>query len=90
MPIKMNIDVATRLRHNLKKFPVERKWCDSILISSNLILLHSNDFLDQALIEKGVFTPRYAEGYIIDAISETVMIIEMSLNNRRLKIEYNK
>ena len=68
VPIKMNIEVAQRLRHNLKKFPVERNWCESILVSSSIILLHSNDFLDKVLIEKGVFTPCFAEGFIADAI----------------------
>ena len=60
------------------------------MISSNIVLLHANDFLDQMLIEKGVFAPCFSEGSILDAVVETVTIIEMSIDNRLLSIQYNK
>ena len=75
MPLRVNIEMALRLKKSLKKFPVERKLCENILISSNIVLLHANDFLDQMLIEKGVFAPCYSETSILDAIVETVTII---------------
>ena len=90
MPLRVNIEMALRLKKSLKKFPVERKLCENILISSNIVLLHANDFLDQMLIEKGVFAPCFSDGLILDAIAETVTIIEMSIDNRLLSIQYNK
>ena len=60
------------------------------MISSNIVLLHANDFLDQMLIEKGVFAPCISDGSILDAIVETVTIIEMSISNRLLTIQYSK
>ena len=47
VPLKVNIEMAERLKSNLSKFPFERKLCESILISSNMVLLHANDFLDR-------------------------------------------
>ena len=57
VPLKVNIEMAERLKSSLSKFPFERRLCESILISSNMVLLHANDFLDQTLIEKGIFEP---------------------------------
>ena len=90
VPLKVNVEMAQRLKKALKKFPVERKLCENILISSNIVLLHANDFLDQTLIEKGVFMPCFVEGSILEAIEDTVTIVEMSLSNRLLTIQYNK
>ena len=46
VPLKVNIEMAERLKSSLSKFPFERRLCESILISSNMVLLHANDFLD--------------------------------------------
>ena len=68
VPLKVNVEMALRLNKALKNFPIEKKLCESILISSNIVLLHANDFLDQTLIEKGVFAPCFVEGSILEAI----------------------
>ena len=86
VPLKVNVEMAQRLLKKLKKFPFERKLCENILISSNLVLLHANDFLDQTLIERGVFVPCFVDGSVYETIKETVQIVEMSLNSRLLNI----
>ena len=55
-----------------------------------MVLLHANDFLDQTLIERGVFVPCFIEGSIYEAIEETTSIVKMGLKSRLLVIEYNK
>ena len=68
VPLKVNVEMAHRLLKSLKKFPVERKLCENILISSNIVLLHANDFLDQTLIERGVFVPCFIESSVYETI----------------------
>ena len=51
-----------------------------------MVLLHANDFLDQTLIEKGVFVPCFIEGSIYEAIEETTSIVKMGLKSRLLVI----
>ena len=75
VPLRVNLEMAQRLKKSLIKFPYERKLCENILISSNMVLLHANDFLDQTLIEKGIFVPCYTDGFIIEAIQETISIV---------------
>ena len=55
VPLNVNLDMAIRLKKCLKKFPHELKLVETILISSNIVLLHAHDLLDQRLIEKGTF-----------------------------------
>ena len=45
-PIKTTIDIAQRLLKKLQKYPQERKMIETILLSSQFILLHTHDFLD--------------------------------------------
>ena len=53
VPLQVNVDMAKRLKKSLKKFPSEKRLAENIIISSQLVLLHSHDFLDKQLIEKG-------------------------------------
>ena len=46
VPLNVNLDMALRLKNCLKKFPHELKLAETILISSNIVLLHAHDLLD--------------------------------------------
>ena len=59
---------------------------ENILVASNLVLLHAHDFLDQSLIEKGVFVPQYSVVSPIEVIRSTIKIVELTLKQRKLKI----
>ena len=82
VPLKINVDLGNRLRKCLKKFPHEKKLADTIAISSNIVMLHAHDFLDQRLIEKGVFVPHYSEGSYSEAIKEIVNILQTTIMSR--------
>ena len=89
VPLNVNVDMATRLKKCLKKFPHELKLVDNILISSNIVLLHAHDLLDQRLIEEGTFIAMYIEADIVMAIDEIVQVISMTLKERHLKIVFD-
>ena len=59
-PLKANVDIAERLIKCLAKFKQEKKMAETILLSSQLIMLHAHDFLDQRIIENGSFIPYYS------------------------------
>ena len=72
VPLNVNLDMATRLKKCLKNFPHELKLVDTMLISSNIVLLHAHDLLDQRLIEEGTFVPMFTEGDTVVAIDEII------------------
>ena len=57
VPLKVNVEMAERLISRLVHMPAEVKLVRNILIASNMVMLHTHDFLDQRLIEKGNFVP---------------------------------
>ena len=59
VPLRVNIDMAERLRNSLDNFPVLQQFAEHIFLASSLVLQHAYDFLDQRLIEKGIFSPNY-------------------------------
>ena len=42
VPLKINVDLGTRLKKCLKKFPHEKKLAETITISSNIVMLHAH------------------------------------------------
>ena len=72
VPIKTMIEIAERLIKKFKSFPQEKKMVETILLSSQLILMHAHDFLDQQIIEHGNFVPYFEVHNMIDAINEMV------------------
>ena len=86
-PLKANVDIAERLIKHLVKHPAQKKMAETILISSQLVMLHANDMLDQRIIDNGNFVPLYTEGSVKEAILEMVQVIKLTLLNRSLKIE---
>ena len=59
----------------------------TILISSEQVILHANDFLDQQLIHHGNFTPHFTSGSVIHAINEVVKMMRLTLERKDLKIK---
>ena len=60
VPLKVNIEMAQMLLDDKTVTDSQKKLVANILVSSNLVMLHAHDFLDQSLIEKGVFMPQYS------------------------------
>ena len=62
---------------------------ETILLSSQFILMHTHDFLDQQIIEHGNFVPYFEVQNIIDAIVEMVQIMNFSVQKRKVRISYD-
>ena len=58
-PLKANIDISTRLVKQLKDQEELKRMSQTILISSQLVLLHANDLLDSEVLKHGRFVPAY-------------------------------
>ena len=61
-----------------------------MLLSSQFIMMHVNDFLDQQLIEYGNFAPYFDTGRLEDAITEIVQMMNFSIHQRNLKIKFER
>ena len=48
-----------------------------------MLLLHSQDLLDQQIIENGGFKPAYAPGYISDAINDIVDLVKLTKTKKQ-------
>ena len=74
----------------------------TIVVSSNLVLFHANDLLDQEVIKSGMFSPAYRYESVADAVIEIIKIMNWTLQSRNLiilsqfdfdmqmKLEYDK
>ncbi len=66
------------------------KMAKIIFISSQLVLHHASDILDQRIIERNSFVPSYELGNISEAILEMVELVRLTLKDKRVKILYEK
>ena len=82
VPLKVNIEMAQILLDDKTITDSQRKLVANILVASNLVMLHAHDFLDQSLIEKGVFMPQYSVVSPIQVIKNTIKIVELTLEQR--------
>ena len=62
---------------------------ENILVASNMVMLHAHDFLDQSLIEKGVFVPQIRPACLRDIVLKTIRVMEITLEGKDLKIVCN-
>ena len=67
-----------------------KKLVETVLITTQMLMLHANDLLDQRLIEHGKFVPAYAKGSVIAAIREIVTVFKLTLEQRSVSIEFNR
>ena len=54
-----------------------------------MVLMHANDLLDQRIIEHGSFVPHKTSGSISAAIKEIIDLMNSTLVDRNLTIEYD-
>ena len=74
-PLKANVDIAKRLITCLIEFPSEQMLAQTILTSSQMVMLHAHDILDQRIIENGSFIPCYTEESVFESVKEMTQII---------------
>ena len=82
VPLKVNTEMAQMLLDDPAASEEQRNLAGNILVASNLVMLHAHDFLDQSLIEKGVFVPQYSVVSPIEVIQSTIKIVELTLEQR--------
>ena len=89
-PVKTMIEISQRLIKKMSKFPQEKKMVETLLLSSQFIMMHAHDFLDQQLIEHGSFVSHFDTGFLVKAISEIVKMMSYSLAKRDLSIKFDE
>ena len=57
-----------------------------ILVSSQMVLLHANDLLDQRIIQEGCFVPLYTSGSLLDSINEMIDLVNSTLASKAMEI----
>ena len=85
-PLRANIDISTRLIRQLKDEELKR-MSQTILISSQLVLLHANDLLDSQSLQNFRFIPAYQPGSVETAIFEIVELVWHTLQRKKIKIK---
>ena len=70
----------------LVDLPQLQNYAETVHHSSALVLLHCQDFMDQQLIEKGVFQPYLTEENLEAVIKETISFVRLMLEEKGLKI----
>ena len=88
-PLKANLEIAMRLLKSLKRED-RKQMARTIIISSQILMLHANDLLDIRIIENGSFEPNYASDSVNEAIKEITAVVQMTLMQRNLTIDCNK
>ena len=61
-----------------------------MLVSSQMIMLHANDLLDQRIIENGHFVPNMTSGSIKETVAEMIDLMNSTLEFKNLKIILTK
>ena len=52
------------------------------MLSSQMLLLHTQDLLDQRIIENGGFQPNYQVGCVETAINEIIDMMKLTLTKK--------
>ena len=88
-PLKTNVQISACLIKALKEQNKLKEMVETILISSQLVMHHATDLLDQRIIQLGQFVPYYTQGSPSEAITDIVKIVRMTLLRKQLSIEYD-
>ena len=87
-PLKCNVDLCKILIKKLQNNKQELQMVKVVLISSQMVMLHANDMLDQRIIEEGCFVPNYTVGSVPQAINEIIELISTTIETKEIIIEF--
>ena len=87
-PLKCNVDLCKILIKKLQNQKQELQMVKVVLISSQMVMLHANDMLDQRIIEEGCFVPNYTVGSVPHAINEIIELISTTIETKEIIIEF--
>ena len=88
-PLKGNLELSMRLNRSVKS-KMQKKMAQTIFISTQLLMMHANDLLDQRVIEQGSFNPTISPTDVYQTIIEMVQVIRCTLTHREVKIIFEK
>ena len=74
-PLRGNIEICARLVKQLKNNEKASNLAKIVFVSSQMIMLHANDMLDQRIIENKKFTATLTISHPIDAIKEIANLV---------------
>ena len=80
-PLKSNVVLLEQLVQKMvgKKFVKYREIVQTIYVSSKMLLMHTNDLLDQRIIENGSFVPILTKQSLAESISKVVHLVRATL-----------
>ena len=85
-PLKANIQICERVLRLVKDQPHLKELVQTLFISSQMLMLHANDMLDQRIIENGSFVAHPTIGSPIDTIWDIINLISQTTKEKGLKI----
>ena len=86
-PLKAQMDISKCLADTQISFE-SKQMAQTINVSSQMLLLHTQDLLDQRIIDKGSFSPNYTLESVQKVINEIVDMMNFTLHSSKLKIQY--
>ena len=84
-PLTTNVMIADRLLKTVEK-EQHLQLIRLIMTCSNLALFHANDLLDYKIIQNGSFQPTFTSESVVEAILQTIQILEYTIQNSNLEV----
>ena len=85
-PLNAQMDISKSLFENSTSYK-NKKMAQLLNLSSHMLMLHTQDLLDQRIIEYGSFKPCYTLGSVKNVIIDIVNLVNLTLT-KQLKIRY--
>ena len=86
-PLKAQMDISNCILENSTD-QKNRQMAKTINVSSQMLLLHTQDLLDQRIIDNGNFSPNFTLEPVQTVIAEIVNMMNFTLNSQNLQIRY--
>ena len=86
-PLNAQMDISRSLFENSTSYK-NKKMAQLLNLSSNMLMLHTQDLLDQRIIENGSFKPCFTLGSVKNVILDIVNLVNLTLT-KQLKIKYS-
>ena len=88
-PLKSNTILLEQLLKDMvdKRFVKQREILQTIYVSSKLLLMHTNDLLDQKIIQNGRFVPNMTKQVLSQSIMKTVQLVRATIVRKPLVIQ---
>ena len=83
-PLKANIQICGRVLRLVRDQPQTKEMVQTLFVSSQMLMLHANDMLDQRIIENGSFVAHPTIGSPAETIREMTNLISQTTRQKDL------